>query len=69
VFFAQGRVASGLLALLMQVSLVLWPAATRWARSAIEKSGVEKFLAELAAENHVKPDPYAQPTKKFRQLA
>jgi hypothetical protein len=58
----------GALALLMQISLVLWPTATRWAQRANEKSDIDKYLAELSAANRRPNDPYGQPSKKFREL-
>jgi hypothetical protein len=67
VFFADGRVLQGVLALLMQLTLVLWPVAAIWAKQTGESSGMEKALADLAQEH--KLDPYARPAKKFRQTA
>jgi hypothetical protein len=60
---------AGIAALLMQVTLVLWPLATRWARRVHEVSGREQLLAELASQHYVPADPYARPSKKFRQTA
>ncbi len=69
-FLAEGRVVPGIIALFMQVSLVLWPMAVRWARANDEQTGMEKKLAELSETHRVHTDPYAkQPVKKFRQLA
>ncbi len=69
-FFAQGRVVPGIIALFMQVSLVFWPMAARWARANDEQTGMERKLAELSETHRVHNDPYAkQPEKKFRQLA
>ena len=54
----------------MQVSLVFWPMAARWARANDEQTGMERKLAELSETHRVHNDPYAkQPEKKFRQLA
>ena len=69
VFFAEGQILKGLVALLMQLSLVLWPLAARWAGRAAEHSGVEKLLAELARTHRAPADPYAPPAKKFRHVA
>ncbi len=69
-FFAEGRVLAGVAAFFMQLTLVLWPAAARWARVKGEQTGMEKKLAELSETHRVHVDPYArQPEKKFRQLA
>lgn len=68
-FFTEGRILAGVVALLMQLSLVFWPMAARWARVAGEHSGKEKMLAELSAAHRTQADPYSRPTKKFRQLA
>ncbi len=59
----------GLLALVMQVSLVFWPLATKWARGMVDQSNIERMLAELSEANRVPVDPYAQPMKRFRQAA
>ena len=44
-FFSEGRLLLGFIVLLMQLSLVLWPAAIRLSRRTSERSGVEKLLA------------------------
>ena len=68
-FFHERRIFLGVVALLMQLSLVLWPAASRLARASDKHSGMEKMLAELSEANRTPADPYSRPTKKFRQLA
>jgi hypothetical protein len=68
-FFTEGRILAGVVALLMQLSLVFWPAAARWARATDEQSGMEKRLAELSEAHRTQIDPYSTPTKKFRQPA
>lgn len=68
-FFASGRMVLGLLALVMQMSLVLWPLASKWARGTVDQSNIERMLAELSEANRVPVDPYAQPLKRFRQAA
>jgi hypothetical protein len=68
-FFSEGRLLLGFIVLLMQLSLVLWPAAIRLSRRTSERSGVEKLLAELSETHRMPSDPYAHPTKKFRQAA
>lgn len=68
-FFSAGRLFSGILALLMQMSLIFWPSAASWARRSQGRSQVETMLQQLARQHRVKPDPYAQPAKKFRRAA
>ena len=69
IFFAEGQIFKGLAALLMQISLILWPLAARWAERSAESFGVEKLLAELAQAHRAPVDPYAPPAKKFRHIA
>ena len=69
VFFAAGQTGTGLLTLLMQLSLVFWPTASGMARKFVESSGRQRMLQELS-ERHRRPaDPYTDPVKKFRQVA
>ncbi|WP_297368068.1 hypothetical protein [Acidocella sp.] len=69
-FFADGRTAAGIMALLMQLTLVLWPFAARWATQAHERQRIERLLDELSEANIPTIDPYARaPRKKFRQMA
>jgi hypothetical protein len=68
-FFSEGRVFLGFVVLAMQLSLVLWPAAARWARRSVERSGVDRLLAELSDAYALPVDPYQNVHKKFRQLA
>ncbi|WP_298282775.1 hypothetical protein [Acidocella sp.] len=69
-FFADGRTGAGLVALLMQATIVLWPLAARWAAQAHERLRIERLLDELSESNLPAVDPYASaPRKKFRQLA
>jgi hypothetical protein len=65
--FAQGRPIAGCIALLLQLSLVFWPVAARWAYVSQERMGIERLLGELSETN--KLDPYRGTPKKFRQLA
>ncbi len=67
VFFSAGRSLAGVAALLMQISLILWPFAVRWARRSNEQSGKDRILAELSDQHRL--DPYARTHKKFRQTA
>jgi hypothetical protein len=66
-FFAEGRTAAGILALIMQMSLIFWPSAAVWARKVAVRSDVDRVLAHFAETHRV--DPYLQPTKKFRRVA
>jgi hypothetical protein len=64
-FFTAGRAVAGIVALLMQLTLVFWPAAAIWARRAANNPDVDRKLAEFAEVHKV--DPYMKPAKKFRQ--
>jgi TM2 domain-containing membrane protein YozV len=66
-FFAAGRPVAGIVTLLMQLSIIFWPAAAIWARRAGRNPDVDRKLAEFAEVHKV--DPYMQPAKKFRQAA
>jgi hypothetical protein len=66
-FFAAGRVMTGLLVLLMQASLVLWPAAYSMARQLNESSAIDRILSELAAAYQLPADGvHHPPRKRFR---
>lgn len=67
--FADGRPIAGLFALLMQVTVVFWPVAARWAYVSHERTGIEKLLTELSETNRMAIDPYRSAPKKFRQMA
>jgi hypothetical protein len=67
--FADGRPVAGMIALLLQASLVFWPVAARWAYVSHERTGIERLLSELSETNRLTVDPYAPTPKKFRQLA
>ena len=69
VFFSQGRPLAGVIALMLQATLIFWPVAARWATLFCERSGIERLLGELSESNRLAADPYAAPAKKFRQLA
>lgn len=47
-FFSAGQTGNGFLALLMQASLVFWPAAARWSRDSQERENIEHMLEELS---------------------
>lgn len=68
-FFADGRPVAGVIALLLQATLILWPVAARWAFVAHERVGIERLLGELSETNRLEADPYGTVPKKFRQLA
>jgi len=67
-FFARGQVSMGIITLLMQLSIVLWPVASRWASKTTKSSGLERMLAELS-ETHKLPIGHFQPKKRFTQVA
>ncbi len=68
-FFAAGQTGTGVLTLLMQLSLVLWPTAAGMARQFAEDSGRQRLLFELSERHRQTADPYAHAVKKFRQAA
>ncbi len=68
-FFASGRPASGFVALLMQLSLILWPKAAAWARAEKDTSLVDQMLEEFSRIHRVPESQYAVPAKRFRQAA
>lgn len=51
VFLANGRVFAAIAALLMQVSLLLWPIASLWALRLEERKELETLLSELSEPN------------------
>lgn len=67
--FADGRPVAGAVAFLLQLSLIFWPVAARWAYVSHERLGIERLLGELSETNKVTHDPYSRMPKKFRQLA
>jgi hypothetical protein len=68
-FFATGRYVAGIIALLLQLTLVMWPLAVKWARGQHEQTNIERMLAALSETHRVPVDPYAQPLKTFRKAA
>jgi hypothetical protein len=68
-FFAEGRPVSGSVALLLQMTLIFWPLAARWARETTERTGIEKLLTELSDAYHGPDDNYRYASKKFREAA
>jgi hypothetical protein len=67
--WADGRPVAGFLALLLQLTVIFWPVASRWAFVSHERSGIERLLSELSETNRISEDPYKFAAKKFRQLA
>jgi hypothetical protein len=69
-FFADGRTGAGVAALFMQLTIILWPVAARWAAESHERLRIERMLDELSDAHLAITDPYAKsPLKKFSQLA
>lgn len=68
-FLAEGSWGKGVAAALMQISLVLWPLAARWARAQRERGAIEKLLHELSETHAVPQMRYPYTGKKFRQAA
>jgi hypothetical protein len=64
-FFAAGRPKLGVIALLMQLSLVLWPLASDWARQFARDSDLEKRLDELVRDYRLPADHPHLPKKRF----
>jgi hypothetical protein len=69
VFFTSGRAGAGLLALTMQLSLLLWPVASRWARGSHEQRNIERMLVQLTQPYRPVVIPDDKPVKRFRQVA
>jgi hypothetical protein len=67
--FADNRPIAGIIAILLQATVVLWPVAARWAYLSHERTGIERLLGELSETNRMAVDPYGNTSKKFRQLA
>lgn len=66
-FFAAGRTGGGLLALLLQISLVGWPLAYRMARQIGDDHAVERKLSELSAAYEV-PAALRQRPRRFQAV-
>ena len=67
-FFVAGRVMSGLLVLLMQASLVLWPLAIRMAHQLNESSAIDRILNELSAAYKLPAESHHLARKRLRTL-
>jgi uncharacterized protein YggT (Ycf19 family) len=53
----------------MQVSLLLWPVASRWARGSHEQRNIERMLVQLTQPYRPVVIPDDKPVKRFRQVA
>jgi len=49
-FFKGGKVQSGVIALLMQLSVLFWPAAVAWAREYEHQTAISSLLADYASK-------------------
>jgi len=68
-FFAAGRTMLGITVLLMQLSVVLWPVASSWARQFVRETQMEKRLDELVRDYRVALPLDGQPSKRFAAAA
>ncbi len=69
VFFANGRAVGGVVALLMQATVVLWPVASRWALQLEERKGIEALLDELSDEGGFMESGFCGPVAKIGRAA
>ena len=69
VFFANGRAAGGVVALLMQASIVFWPVASRWAFQLKERRSVEALLDDLSDEGGFVESLFHGPVAKIGRAA
>jgi hypothetical protein len=49
-FFKAGKTVSGIIALLMQLSVVFWPAAVAWAQEYEHQTAIASALADYATK-------------------
>jgi len=68
-FFEKGRISLGVMAFLMQLTIVLWPLAAHMARGTDERFGVEKLLDELSDTHRAPAERFTRAPRKFRQMA
>jgi hypothetical protein len=68
VFFARGQVGMGIVTLLMQITIVLWPVAASMAGKTSSAENVDSVLAQLS-ETHKVPMGHIKPKKTFSQSA
>jgi len=68
-FFAAGRMKLGIIALLMQMSLVFWPMASDWARQFSRDADLEKRLDELVRDYRLPVTEDRLPKKRFAAAA
>jgi hypothetical protein len=62
-YFSAGRTGMGVVVLLMQVSLFLWPTAVRLAREYAESHAVDRMLTALSSA--YQPPVQPVPRKRF----
>jgi len=65
-FFKAGKAMSGLTNLAMQLSVVLWPSASRLSQEFNDRRGVEILLEQLS-ETYKVPVAHMAPSKRFRK--
>jgi hypothetical protein len=66
-FFSAGRGAAGLLNLLMQATIVLWPLAYIWARHFNRADGVRRVLTDFSQTYEIPRSAHVRPSRRFRQ--
>lgn len=66
-FFEAGRIGTGFLVLLMQLSLVFWPLAIRLSRQLDEERNVQHMLNAIAQDYPVGPERMSS-KKRFRHV-
>jgi hypothetical protein len=65
-FFAAGRLARGLLILLMQVTVLFWPTAARMAREFDEARLLDRMLTEISQSYKLPDSLHARARRRFR---
>ncbi len=66
-FFLAGRTSAGLLNLMMQITLLLWPIAFAWARHFNRAAGVRRVLTGFSITYKVPRSAHVRPRKRFRR--
>ncbi|MBB5371947.1 hypothetical protein [Acidocella aromatica] len=69
VLFANGRTFGGVIALLMQATIVFWPVASRWAFQLEERKGIEALLDELSEADGFVESIFRGPVAKIGRAA
>ena len=69
VLFANGRTFGGVVALLMQATIVFWPVASRWAFQLEERKGIEALLDELSEADGFVGSIFRGPVAKIGRAA